>query len=40
MNGISKLSDASGPAVAPNSYMGNATVNQLGRSTDGRFGNC
>ena len=37
MNGISKLSDASG-AVAPNSYMGNATVNQLGRSTT-RFGN-
>ena len=37
MNGISKLSDASG-AVAPNSYMGNATVNQLGRSPEGRFG--
>ena len=37
MNGISKLSDASGPSN-PNSYMGNATVNQLGRSPDGRFG--
>ena len=30
MNGISKLSDASG-ATNPNSYMGNATVQQLGR---------
>ena len=30
MNGISKLSDASG-ATQPNSYMGNAVVNQLGR---------
>jgi len=30
MNGISKLSDASG-ATQPNSYMGNATVHQLGR---------
>ena len=30
MNGISKLSDASG-ATNPNSYMGNAVVNQLGR---------
>ncbi len=38
MNGISKLSDASG-ATNPNSYMGNATVNQLGRSPEGRFGN-
>ena len=38
MNGISKLSDASG-ATEPNSYMGNATVNQLGRSPEGRFGN-
>ena len=38
MNGISKLSDASGPSN-PNSYMGNATVNQLGRSPEGRFGN-
>ena len=37
MNGISKLSDASGPSN-PNSYMGNATVNQLGRSPEGRFG--
>jgi hypothetical protein len=37
MNGISKLSDASG-ATTPNSYMGNAVVNQLGRSTT-RFGN-
>jgi len=37
MNGISKLSDASG-ATTPNSYMGNASVNQLGRSTT-RFGN-
>ena len=38
MNGISKLSDASG-ATTPNSYMGNAVVNQLGRSPEGRFGN-
>lgn len=30
MNGISKLSDASG-ATQPNSYMGNAVVHQLGR---------
>ena len=30
MNGISKLSDATG-ATNPNSYMGNAVVNQLGR---------
>ena len=30
MNGISKLSDASG-ATNPSAYMGNATVNQLGR---------
>ena len=30
MNGISKLSDNSG-ATNPNSYMGNAVVNQLGR---------
>jgi len=30
MNGISKLSDASG-ATSPNSYMANAIVNQLGR---------
>lgn len=30
MNGISKLSDASG-ATNPDSYMGNARVNQLGR---------
>ena len=30
MNGISKLSDGSG-ATNPESYMGNATVNQLGR---------
>ena len=37
MNGINKLSDASG-ATSPNSYMGNATVNQLGRSPEGRFG--
>ena len=37
MNGISKLSDGSG-ATNPNSYMGNATVNQLGRGyNQGRF---
>ena len=37
MNGMSKLSDASG-ATNPNSYMGNATVNQLGRGyNQGRF---
>jgi hypothetical protein len=30
MNGISKLSDASG-ATQPNAYMGNAVVHQLGR---------
>jgi|TARA_R110001606_G_scaffold138932_1_gene277324 hypothetical protein len=37
MNGISKLSDASG-ATNPNSYMGNAVVNQLGRGyNQGRF---
>lgn len=30
MNGMNKLSDGSG-ATNPNSYMGNATVNQLGR---------
>ncbi len=33
MNGISKLSDATG-ATTPNSYMGNATVNQLGRGLE------
>jgi|TARA_B100002019_G_C21204976_1_gene566147 hypothetical protein len=37
MNGINKLSDGSG-ATNPNSYMGNATVNQLGRGYQaGRF---
>ena len=37
MNGMSKLSDGSG-ATNPNSYMGNATVNQLGRGyNQGRF---
>ena len=37
MNGMNKLSDGSG-ATDPNSYMGNATVNQLGRGyNQGRF---
>jgi len=37
MNGLSKLSDASG-ATNPNSYMGNAVVHQLGRGyNQGRF---
>jgi len=37
MNGVSKLSDGSG-ATDPNSYMGNATVHQLGRGyNQGRF---
>ena len=33
MNGISKLSDASG-ATNPNSYMGNAVVHQLGKGAN------
>lgn len=33
MNGISKLSDASG-ATSPSAYMGNAVVHQLGKGAD------